>query len=151
MDQQAFQDKFPDEGTHCFGCGRSNEHGLQIKSYWSGDEAVCTWQPKDYHLAAPGVFNGGIIATIIDCHCVCTAIASAYRAEGREIGTKPSIWYVTALLQVTYIRPTPMNGPVVLRARVKEMKERKTIVICSLFAKEQECAHGEVVAVRVGF
>jgi len=29
----AVQDLFPEEGTHCFGCGRNNPEGLQIKSY----------------------------------------------------------------------------------------------------------------------
>ena len=82
-----------------------NAYGLRIKSYWSGDEAVCTWDPKPYHTAGPKhVLNGGIIATVIDCHCICTAIAAAYRAEGREIGTEPMIWYATGSLQVTYRR-----------------------------------------------
>jgi hypothetical protein len=27
------------------------------------------------------VVNGGIIATVIDCHCVCTAITAAYRCS----------------------------------------------------------------------
>jgi len=123
---------------------------LQIKSYWSGDEAVCTWQPKPYHAAGPmHVVNGGIIATIIDCHCVCTAIAAAYRAEDREIGTEPPIWYVTRSLQVTYLRPTPIDQPLVLRARIQEMNERTTLLTCSLFGKGEECARGKVVAVRV--
>jgi acyl-coenzyme A thioesterase PaaI-like protein len=147
---QAFQDKIP--GNYCWGCGNINEHGLQIKSYWSGDEAVCTWQPKPYHAAGPThVLNGGIIATVIDCHSVCTAIAAAYRAEGREIGTEPPIWYVTKSLQVTYLRPTPIDQPITLRARIKETNEKATILTCSLFekGKGEECARGEVVAIRV--
>jgi acyl-coenzyme A thioesterase PaaI-like protein len=104
----------------------------------------------DYHLAGPThVLNGGIIATIIDCHSICTAIAASHRAEGRAMNTEPSIWYVTASLQVTYLKPTPINEPVVLRARVKEMKGKKTIITCLLFAEGEECARGEVVAVRV--
>ena len=42
-----------------------------------------------------------------------------------------------------------MDEAVVLRARVKETTGKKTIVMCSLFAKGEECAIGEVVAVRV--
>jgi len=146
--ERAFQDQIRE--NYCWGCGSLNEHGLQIKSFWSGNEAVCTWRPKGYHSAAPQhILNGGIIATIIDCHCVCTAIAAAYRAEGREIGTDPPIWHVTGSLQVSYLRPTPINEPVILRARIKEIKERKTILTCSLFAKGAECARGEVVALRM--
>jgi acyl-coenzyme A thioesterase PaaI-like protein len=148
VDDYAFQDEIAEK--HCWGCGILNEHGLHIRSYWSGDEAICTWQPGDHHMAGPRhVLNGGIIATIIDCHSICTAIAAAYRAEGRSMNTEPAIWCATASLQVTYLRPTPIHEPVVLRARVKETRKRRIIVTCSLFAKEEECARGEVVAVRV--
>jgi acyl-coenzyme A thioesterase PaaI-like protein len=148
MVQRAFQDEMI--ANRCWGCGSANDNGLQIKSYWSGDEAVCSWQPKAYHNAGPPhVLNGGIIATLMDCHCGWTAIAAAYRKEGREMNTQPSIWYVTASLKVKYLRPTPMDAGVVLRAQIKEATEKKAIVTCALFAKEQECAVGEVVAVRV--
>ena len=148
MTQRAFQDEV--SGNNCWGCGSGNDNGLQIKSYWSGDEAVCTWQPQPHHSAGPRhVLNGGIIATVIDCHCGWTAIAAAYREEGREINTEPLIWYATASLNVKYLRPTPLDEAVVLRARVKERIGKKTILTCSLFAKGEECAVGEVVAVRV--
>ena len=147
MGQRYFQDQV--KGNYCFGCGSDNEHGLQIKSYLSGDELVCKWQPQEYHTAAPGILYGGIIASLIDCHSVWAAVVAAYRAESRDINADPPIFYVTGSLNVTYLRPTPMNGPVVLRARIKEMREKSTVVVCSLFANEQECAQGEVVAVRI--
>lgn len=149
MEQEAIQDKWSDIGTHCWGCGRNNEHGLHIKSYWEGDETVCTWQPEDYYLAFPGMICGGIIATIIDCHCLNTAISAAYREQGREIGTEPEIIYVTGSLFIKYLKPTPINKPVVLRAWVKEMKEKKILVSCSLFSKKKECVKGELVAIKV--
>ena len=83
MAESSFQDQIKE--NHCWGCGPANEHGLRIKSYWSGEEAVCTWQPGEQHSAGPlEILNGGVIATLFDCHCVCTAIAAAYRAESRE-------------------------------------------------------------------
>lgn len=148
MVRRAFQDEI--KYNFCWGCGPTNEHGLRVKSYWEDGEAVCTFQPKPYHTAGPkNVVNGGIIATVIDCHCVCTAIAAAYRAENRGMDTDPLIWYATASLQVTYLHPTPIEEPVLLRARIKGQTQKKTIVICSLLSKENECARGEVVAVRV--
>jgi acyl-coenzyme A thioesterase PaaI-like protein len=148
LNETAFQDRM--QRNHCWGCGASNPDGLQIKSYWDGDESVCTWQPKDYHSAGPpGVLNGGIIASIIDCHSICTAIADAHHAEGRDIGTEPVIWYATGSLQVSYKRPSPITGPVSLRARITERTERKTVLSCSVVAGGEECAVGEVVAVRV--
>ncbi|MEE9284969.1 MAG: PaaI family thioesterase [Dehalococcoidia bacterium] len=148
MDQVPFQDEIRD--NHCWGCSPFNEHGLQIKSFWSGDEAVCTWRPREYHMAGPShVLNGGIIGSVIDCHCICTAIAAAYKAEGRPINSEPLIFYATAMLQVSYLRPTPINLQVVLRARIKEMTDRKTVLSCLLTAEDEECAQAEVVAVRV--
>jgi acyl-CoA thioesterase FadM len=76
-------------------------------------------------------------------------MAAAYQAEGREIGTEPQIWCATASLQVTYLRPTPIDQPVELRARVKEMGERKMVVTCLVVSGGEECARGEVVAVWV--
>jgi len=146
----AFQDALGE--TYCFGCGSQNHKGLQIKSRWEGEEAVSTFQPAEHHAAGPRhVLNGGIIATIIDCHSVCTAIAATYRAEKRELGSEPSLWCVTASLTVSYLKPTPLEPglPVELRARVVETSGKKTTVACSLFARGEECARGEVVAVRV--
>ena len=148
MDHLSFQDLI--HGNHCWGCGTLNQQGLKISSRWDGDGSVCTWQPQRYHSAGPShVLNGGVIATIIDCHCVCTAIAAAYRSEGREIGTEPSIWYATASLQIAYRRPTPIEAAVTLRAAISDMTERKTVLSCSLLAGREECASAEVVAVRV--
>ncbi|MGZ3601729.1 MAG: PaaI family thioesterase, partial [Ktedonobacterales bacterium] len=92
MEQRAFQEDLAAIGfEHCWGCGAANEHGLRTKSYWSPDdeqEAICVWQPQPYHVAAPGIVNGGIFATLIDCHSAATAVASAYRAEGRPISAE---------------------------------------------------------------
>lgn len=127
MTQRAFQDEI--SGNHCWGCGSDNDNGLQIKSYWSGDEAVCTWQPQAHHSAGPlHVLNGGIIATVIGCHCGWTAIAAAYREEDREINTEPLIWYATASLNVKYLRPTPLDEAVVLTCFEKE---RQAYLRCS--------------------
>ena len=125
MNTQVFQDEWPEIATHCWGCGRNNEHGLQIKSYWEGEEAICIWQPEKYHVAGGGIVCGGIIATIIDCHCLNTAIAAVYRKEERKIGTKPFIPYVTGTITIKLILPTPIDEPVVLRAKIKEMNRNE--------------------------
>ena len=114
-------------GNHCYGCGAWNDKGLQIKSYWDGDASVCVFQPEPHHAAMPpDVMNGGTIASIIDCHCVCSAMADAYRTEGREVGEGDTIWYATASLTVNYRKPTRIDGPVTARARIIEKTDRKT-------------------------
>lgn len=149
MTQKAFQDYYPDQLSYCYGCGRLNEHGLQIKSYWDGEEAVCTFQPKPYHTAIPGYVYGGLIASLIDCHATGTASAAIYRAEGRAMDTEPAVRFVTGSLHVDYLRPTPLDGPLELRAIVKLIKWRKVVIDVTLSAEGQICARGEVVAIRM--
>lgn len=149
MTQKAFQDFYPDNVAQCYGCGRLNEQGLQIKSYWDGDEAVCSFTPRSYHTAIPGYVYGGLIASLIDCHSTGTAAAAAYRAEGRAMDTEPPLRFVTASLHVDYMRPTPIEGPLELRSQVKEIKGRKVVIATTLSVHGEVCARGEVVAVQM--
>ena len=144
----AIQDRIPH--NHCWGCGTLNPRGLQIKSYPEGDETVCRFQPSPDHMAGPThVVNGGILAAVIDCHSVCTAIADVYRAAGRELGSEPLLWAVTASMKIDYLAPTPIDAPVELRAKVRESKGRKRVIDCTLRSGGRECARAEVVAVEV--
>jgi acyl-coenzyme A thioesterase PaaI-like protein len=144
----ALQDLIP--RNHCWGCGPENAQGLQIKSHWEGEGAVCMWQPRPPFFAGPThIVYGGLIASLIDCHSVITAIADAYRSEGRAIGSSPDIWYATAALNMTYLRPTPIDAPVRLEATIKERAGRRTTVVCTLSSGDEACARAEVVAVRV--
>lgn len=147
--EKAFQDYYPDHFARCYGCGRLNEHGLHVRSYWDGDEAVCTFEPKPYHTAIPGYVYGGLLASLIDCHCTGTASAAAYRAAGREMGSDPPFRFVTASLHADYLLPTPIGVPLELRARVKEIKGRKVVVTATIMARGEICVRGELVAVEV--
>jgi acyl-coenzyme A thioesterase PaaI-like protein len=149
MTELAFQDYYPDDVAHCYGCGRLNVHGHQIKSYWDGEESVATFVPEPYHTAVPGYVYGGLIASLIDCHSTGTAAAAAFRAENRAMDTEPALRYLTASLHVDYLKPTPIDGPLELRSQVKELKGRKVVVTTTLSAKGEICARGEVVAVQV--
>jgi acyl-coenzyme A thioesterase PaaI-like protein len=144
----AIQDRLPD--NHCWGCGIENPLGLRIKSYPDGDGTVCTFQPRPEHMAGPThVVNGGIIASVIDCHCVCTAIADAYRAAGRVLGSGPLLWCVTASLKIDYLAPTAIAEPMELRARIVEAKGRRRVVACAVRSGGRETARAELVAVEV--
>jgi acyl-coenzyme A thioesterase PaaI-like protein len=149
MNQKAFQDFYPDELSFCYGCGRLNEQGLKLKSYWDGEETVAILSPRPYHIAIPGYVYGGLIASIIDCHGTGTAAAAAYRAEGREMGTEPPLRFVTASLHVEYMRPTPLGVPLEVRGNIKEVKGRKVVVTATVSAAGEICARGEVVAVKM--
>jgi acyl-coenzyme A thioesterase PaaI-like protein len=149
MTEKAFQDYYTEEHSLCYGCGRLNPDGLQIKSYWEGDESVCRFTPLPQHTAVPGYVYGGLIASVIDCHSTGTAAAAAYRAAGRPMGTGDEIRFVTASLHVDYLRPTPIDAPMELRGRIKEIKNRKVVISVVLSSKDQVCARGEVVAVQL--
>jgi acyl-coenzyme A thioesterase PaaI-like protein len=145
----ALQDAWPD--ATCYGCGPANARGLRIKSFWSedGSEVVCTFRPGPEHNAGfPNVMYGGLVASLADCHSIWTAIAATYRAEGREHGSLPAISYVTGSLTISYLKPTPLDRPVVLRARVTELHPRKALVACSIYSGDVKTAEASVVAVR---
>lgn len=151
MPQKAFQDYYPDKWSYCYGCGRLNDYGHQIKSYWDDQhaETVATFQPKPYHTALPGFVYGGLIASLIDCHGTGSAAAAAYRSEGRAMDTDPPRRFVTASLHVDYQKPTPLGVPLELRGKVAEVKGRKVTVDISVSADGQMTASGRVVAVQV--
>lgn len=133
----------------CYGCGKFNENGLQIKSYWEGDVAVCDWKSKEYHHGWPQVMNGGIMATLIDCHSMCTAMAHVYKEEGRSLDSEPTYRYATGSMNIRYLKPTSNINPVRLEARVIESKGRKVVVKVDFYSGELKTAEAEVIAIRV--
>jgi acyl-coenzyme A thioesterase PaaI-like protein len=149
MTEKAFQDYYPDELSQCYGCGRLNEHGLQVRSYWDGEETVSVFEPQPFHTAVAGYVYGGVLASIIDCHGTGTAAAAAYRAEGRAMDTQPPLRFLTASLHVDYLHPTPLGVPLEVRGKIKQMKGRKVVVSATVSASGKVCVRGEVVAVQV--
>jgi acyl-coenzyme A thioesterase PaaI-like protein len=146
---KAVQDFYPDEFAWCYGCGRLNPDGYHLKTVWDGDETVTRFTPRPSHIAIPGFVNGGVLASLIDCHGTGSAAAAAYRAEGREVGDGPAPRYVTASLRVDYLKPTPLGMPLEVRGRIKEITARKVIVEAELSASGDVTVRGEIVAVRM--
>jgi acyl-coenzyme A thioesterase PaaI-like protein len=150
MEREAFQDLYADDTSHCYGCGRLNEHGLKIKSYWDeiGVRTICRFRPRPEHIAMPGFVYGGLIASVIDCHGTGSAAAFAYYANGSALGTDPALRFVTASLLVEYLAPTPLDHEMVLFGFLEEIKGRKVVVREELTVAGDLCARGRVVAVR---
>ena len=147
---KSFQELIGDN-NHCYGCGANNQKGLQVKSFWDGEfSAIACWIPEEHHCAgSKDIVNGGVTASLIDCHSVNLAMADAYKREGREVGEAPKIWYVTAQLNVSYKKPTPINKELVIKASIREVSGKKTWLDCDLLADEQVCVSAEVLAVRI--
>ena len=149
MSRIYFQDVWPDELSNCYGCGRNNKEGLQIKSYWENDESICIWTPKKHLMAGKDILCGGVVATLIDCHCLNTAIATAYKISNRELGTNPFLPYATGEFQMKLIKPIPLKKSITLKAKVEKISENKMIVSCSLFSDDRICAKGHITAIKV--
>lgn len=142
------QDLYPDDFSHCYGCGRLNKHGLHVKSDWNDGEAIARFVPAPYHMALPGFVYGGLIASLADCHAMATAAGASLAAAGGRPGVDPTPRFVTASLRVDFLRPTPLGPELLLRARPEEVGERKVVVSVSLAAEGVECARAHVIAVR---
>ena len=149
VEKKAVQDYYPDQLSYCYGCGRLNEQGHQLKTVWDGDETLSRFTPKPYHIAIPGYVYGGLIASLIDCHGTGTAALAAYRNEGRDPGTEPPFRFVTASLQVDYLAPTPLGPELEIRGKVAEIKGRKVISEITLSANGKVTAKGRVIAVQM--
>ena len=148
MNAQPFRDGVD---WHCFGCGRLNDHGLQIKSRWDGDDVVCRWQPSPFHVGLPGRVQGGVIATAIICHALWTATATACRNEGIEIKEPMTFAFSTTSLNLEFLAPVPVDGLMALRARVIAIDEENATVMCSVFVDDRETtrAHSEHRRIRL--
>tara|TARA_B100000029_G_C17372043_1_gene886533 strand:- start:105 stop:578 length:474 start_codon:yes stop_codon:yes gene_type:complete len=143
---------FQDQGSilHCYGCGKNNESGLQLKSFWEADEAVAEFLPKSFHCGGlPEIVYGGLIASLIDCHSCNLAVANAYRQEQRNIGSEPLISCVTAQLNVSLLKPTPIGKTMILRARIREIEKNKIWVDCEVHSEAEITSKGEVLVIRI--
>jgi acyl-coenzyme A thioesterase PaaI-like protein len=134
----------------CFGCGPANAQGLRIRSFIEADtgDLVATWSPEAHHQAFPGVLNGGICGALLDCHSNWAAAMHLMTAAGAE--APPCT--VTADFHVALKRPTPMDAPLSLRARVVESEGDRAVVEATLSANGKVTAtcRGTFVAVRAG-
>ncbi len=119
----------------CFGCGPSNRKGLQLRSYVKDGVVVATFEPSPEHDNGLGYLNGGIISTLLDCH---SAAAVALEAEMRGWTALPGtvMPFVTAGLDVRFLRPAPLHEAVQLRAAVLRASEQEIAAEVQLVADD---------------
>jgi acyl-coenzyme A thioesterase PaaI-like protein len=142
-----FQNHMP--GNVCFGCGQETHDGLKISSFWEGEEAICVWKSEEKYQGWKGILNGGVLATLIDCNTMCTAMSAVYQSENRELSSSPTYRYATGTIKVKYLKPTSNLHPVELRAKVIEIKGRKVVLKCIVISQGAITAEADVVAIRV--
>ena len=147
MNEPCLQEKYA-PASSCFGCGPANPKGLRIRSFAQGEEVVANWQPEIHHEAFPGMLNGGIIGSLLDCHCNRPAAWHLMRQGGLE--TPPCT--VTADYAIKLLGPTPTNGMIQLVARVVESTADRATIEGTLTAagKPRATCRGTFVAVTPG-
>lgn len=146
---KALQDFYPDDFAQCYGCGRHNNNGHQIKTYWDGDETVTLYTPEDYHIAIPGFVYGGVLASIIDCHGTGSGSLAIAKERAINLSEFNAPRCVTASLSVNYHKPTPIGTELEIRGYIKEIKGKKVIVEAKLFAKGILTVSGEIIVIEV--
>jgi acyl-coenzyme A thioesterase PaaI-like protein len=147
MPDIAVQDAYPADFAHCFGCGRLNPHGHRLRTLLEGEETVSRFTPSAHDMALPGFVYGGLLASLLDCHGMATASAAALSDAGQRVGEVPSPRYVTAMLHVDYVKPTPLGGELEVRGRVDEFTTRKVRVSAWVVAGGETTVRASIVAV----
>ncbi len=107
----------------CYGCGPANEQGLQIKSFYDAETRVtrAEYLGQPHQEAFGGFLNGGIVSTLLDCHCNWAALAHAME----ELKLQELPCTVTAKLEVSFLAPTPATESIELQASVTETDGNK--------------------------
>ena len=145
MEDKSLQEIYAPKGI-CFGCGVANEKGLKIRSFVVGDEYICEWRAEEHHQAFPGMLNGGIIGSLLDCHCNWAAAHHLMKMSGND---HPGCT-VTAEYSIKLKRPTPFKELITLKARVTEASDDRAVVEGELIAGGKVCATCTGTFVQVG-
>jgi len=99
---------FSGEGTRfhqCFGCGPTHEIGLRVRCFRAAEEVLSPIVVPRRYEGPPGAVHGGIVAAYLDE----VLAGAAVHHTGRL--------YVTGELSVRYVRPTPVERPLLGRGR----------------------------------
>jgi len=149
MNNKSIQDFYEARFAYCYGCGRLNKDGHQLKTFWKGNETVTKFTPSPEHMSLPRFVYGGLAASIIDCHGTGSSALAYARENNIELKEFNAPRFVTGTLNVVYKKPIPMGYELEARGIIKEVKERKVIVETTLTVNGEICATGEIISLLV--
>ena len=145
MKKISLQEEYAPKGI-CFGCGCANKKGLQIKSFVNNDDIIANWNSDSHHEAFPGVLNGGIIGSLLDCHS--NWAAAYYIMKEQNLDLTPCT--VTAEYTVKLKRPTPSNISLHISANLSKIDGNRAWINAELSANDKVCATCNGLFVAVG-
>ncbi|MDH4260817.1 MAG: PaaI family thioesterase [Gammaproteobacteria bacterium] len=100
----------------CFGCSRTNAHGLQLH-FWLSDRGCFTkCVIPDYLCGIDGLVHGGIIALLLDEVAQWTLI-------GRH-----AKFGVTREISVRYLKPVPTNTELLVEAQIVNRDDKNVVL-----------------------
>lgn len=144
----AIQDEYSDDFSWCFGCGRLNKEGHHLRTGWEGNQTVSFYEPKENEVGIPGFLYGGLLASLIDCHGTGSSALALHRKNGHEPGSgEEPPRFVTASLNVNFLKPTPHGTILKLVGKVVEIHPKRWEVSVEVIADDEVCATGDVVSV----
>ena len=146
--KNAIQDEYADAFSWCFGCGRLNTDGNHLRTGWHDETTVSYYNPKKNEIGIPGFLYGGLLASLIDCHGTGSSALALHRKNGYEPGDgEEPPRFVTASLNVAFLKPTPHGIELKLVGKVTEVHPKRFEVAVEVFAGDEVCATGDVVSV----
>ena len=129
----------------CFGCGPANQKGLRIRSFRTEGGLEMEFDPSDEHQAFPGIINGGIIGTLLDCHGNWTAAMALMDHSG---ASEPPCT-VTASYSIKLRQPAPHGMKLHVKGEVVSIDGDRASIRMELTADGNVCATGEGLFVAV--
>ncbi|WP_166262166.1 PaaI family thioesterase [Marinobacter salicampi] len=147
----AIQDLYDEKFSHCYGCGKRNPQGNQLKSYIVDGHTVARFRPKPEQTGGvPEHAYGGLIASLFDCHGAASAAAFEYEATTGHLENNSRLKrYVTASLKVEFLRPTPMGQEITIKGKCRRIDGRKVWVDMEISVKDEVCAVAEMLAIQL--
>lgn len=151
MTQIAIQDMYPADLAHCFGCGKNNLEGHQLKTFLQEDNTTVSYfTPDSKYTAIPGSVYGGLLASLLDCHGTASAAAFASLDKGGDVQSGDlEFRCVTGNLNVSFKTLTPIGQELVIIGKLKSIERRKVTVTMELYAKDTLCVTGEILAITL--
>ena len=135
INPKSLQETYAPKGI-CYGCGIDNKKGLGIKSYVDNDSIISSFTPNEYHAAFPGVLNGGVMGSVLDCHS--NWAAAYYFMETKNMSSTPCT--VTAKYQIDLLKPTPIDEKLVISACLDKIEDNKAWINAKITINETKYA-----------
>lgn len=96
---------------YCFVCGDENQHGLQAKFFYDGEQAISEITAEKMFEGYRGIYHGGIISTMLDEVMIKSILAR-------------KIFAVTVEMTIRYLKPVPVGQKLRFCGRVTRNRGR---------------------------